>query len=79
MQLTIVVTISMFFALKMGLDYASITFVLLPFGILPFTYVTSFIFKTDNAAQTFTMFFHFLILGIVCTVVYFLRFAPSLQ
>jgi hypothetical protein len=25
------------------------------------------------------MFFHFLILGIVCTVVYFLRFAPSLQ
>ncbi len=50
MQLTIAVTISMFFALKMGFDNASITFVLLPFGILPFTYVTSFIFKTDNAA-----------------------------
>lgn len=44
MQLTIVVTIAMFFALKMGFDHASITFALLPFGILPFTYVTSFIF-----------------------------------
>ena len=63
------------------MDYpnASIVYAIFPFGILPFTYVTSFIFTSDNAAQTFTMFFNFLILGIGTTVIYFLRLASTLQ
>lgn len=78
MQLTIIVTIILFQAFEMEYDSAWLTFLCLPFGILPFTYVTSFIFTTDSAAQTFTMFFHFFILAIVSVMVFFLRLIPTL-
>jgi hypothetical protein len=76
MQLTIGVTIALFFGYGMGMDSAYVTYLVLPFGILPFTYVTSFVFSVDSAAQTFTMFFHFLTLAIFSSVIFMLRVSP---
>lgn len=77
MELTIVVTISLFFGFEMGLNSAWATYVALPFGIIPFSYVMSYWFTVDSAAQTFTMFFHFFILGIMSTLTFGLRLAPD--
>lgn len=77
MELTIVVTISLFFGFEMGFNSAWATYVALPFGIIPFSYVMSYWFTVDSAAQTFTMFFHFFILGIMSTLTFGLRLAPD--
>ena len=50
MQVTICMTIVMFFGFDLGYENAAVTYACLPFGILPFTYVTSFIFSSDSAA-----------------------------
>jgi ATP-binding cassette subfamily A (ABC1) protein 3 len=49
-EVTIVATIILFFAFEMGFDNAWVTYLVLPFGILPFTYVSSFVFSQDSAA-----------------------------
>ncbi len=79
MQVTIAITIILFFGFNLEYNAAWITYLIIPFAILPFTYVSSFIFTADSAAQTFTIFFHILILGIVSTVIFVLRLAPSTQ
>ena len=53
--------------------------VLFPFGIMPFTYVMSFLFTADSAAQTFTMFCHLTIILAVSTLIFLLRLAPKLE
>lgn len=73
MQFTIVLTIAMFFGFNMGVTSAWLTYLVFPFGILPFTYVTSFVFSADSAAQSFTMFFHFLVMAILSSVVQTLK------
>ena len=40
---------------------------LFPLTIVPFTYMTSFWFKSDNTAQIFTIFMHFLF-GAICPI-----------
>lgn len=77
MELTIIVTLCLFFGYKMNLNAAWATYVALPFGIIPFSYVMSFWFTVDSAAQTFTMFFHFFILGIMSTLTFGLRISPD--
>lgn len=52
-------------------------FLLFPFGIIPFTYVTSFFFSSENIAQTVTIFMHFVIAGIGAIVAGILRIIPS--
>lgn len=76
MQVTIITTVICFFAMDMNLDTAWITYLVFPFGALPFTYVTSFVFNSDSASQSFTMFLHFLTLAIMSLVVFILRIAP---
>lgn len=76
--MTIVITIVLFFAFEMDYENAAVVYAVFPFGILPFTYVTSFMFTADSAAQTFTMFFHFLILGILTTITYIMRLVGNL-
>jgi hypothetical protein len=61
----------------MGIDVSMIVYFVFPLGVLPFTYVSSFLFSADSAAQTFTMFFHFLSVSILPTVAFALRLAPS--
>jgi ATP-binding cassette subfamily A (ABC1) protein 3 len=50
MQLTIAVTIAAFFILKMGMNQAWIAYLVFPVGILPFAYISSFLFSDDNSA-----------------------------
>ena len=57
---------------------AIIVTALLPFGILPFTYVQSYWFTVDSAAQTFTMFMHFFVILVASSLIYGLRFAEEL-
>ena len=77
MYLTVIITLIFFEIFDMGMDTAWITFLVFPIGALPFTYLTSFLFSADSAAQTFTMFFHFLTICILSTVAFALRIAPE--
>lgn len=47
--------------------------------MLPFTYVSTFLFSDDSAAQAFTMFLHFLMVGILSLLVATFRFSNSSQ
>ena len=76
---TVLVTVGIFFGFEMGYEAAWVTYMLIPFAIVPFTYVTSFCFTVDSAAQTFTMFVHFMTLCLISTVVFALRAAPELE
>jgi len=49
---------------------------LYPPAIVPFTYVTSFIFKSDINAQIVTLFLHFVSGGLLVIVVYVLQYIP---
>jgi ATP-binding cassette, subfamily A (ABC1), member 3 len=77
MQLTIATTLALFEIFEMNVTTAWITYLVFPFGALPFTYITSFMFSVDSAAQTFTMFFHFLTFCILSTVSFALRLSPD--
>ena len=48
-----------------------------PIGVVPFTYVTSFIFTSETVAQTVTIFMHFVFAGIGAIVVFILRVIDS--
>jgi hypothetical protein len=48
-------------------------FLLYPVGIVPFTYVSSYLFGTESVAQTVTIFFHFVLAGIGAITTYILR------
>ena len=50
-----------------------------PFGVVPFTYATSFIFTSENIAQTVTIFLHFVFSGIGAIVVFVLRLIQSTE
>ena len=79
MYFTIIVTIILFLGYNLNFNGSIAVYLIFPFGILPFTYVSSFIFTSDSAAQTFTMFFHFLIFSIASVIIFFIRFAENLQ
>ena len=50
LYITILVTILCFAIFDQDYDSATYVFLLLPFGVLPFTYVFSFCFTADSAA-----------------------------
>jgi ATP-binding cassette subfamily A (ABC1) protein 3 len=51
-------------------------FVLYPLAVVPFSYVTSFLFSSDTVAQICTLFLHFLAGGIMSLVVFTLELLP---
>ena len=51
-------------------------FLLYPPAIVPFTYVTSFLFSSDINAQITTLFLHFVSGGLMVIVVYVLQYLP---
>lgn len=77
MQFTIGITMALLFGFDLGYTGAWATYLALPLGIIPFSYAMSFWFTVDSAAQTFTMFFHFFMLGIMSTLTFGLRVAPD--
>jgi hypothetical protein len=64
-----------------GLNYKSVQvpFLLFPLATIPFTYVTSFMFDSVPAAQTTTIFFNFVSVVILGSVVFYLRFMPQAE
>jgi len=69
----------MFYYYEMEYEAAQYLFLLIPFSALPFTYITSFIFTVDSAAQTFSMFLHFFSICVMGVVIIALRFSPDLE
>ena len=50
MSFTVLATIAIFVGFSMDYEAAWLTYLLIPFAILPFTYVSSFLFTEDSAA-----------------------------
>jgi hypothetical protein len=65
----------LFGAFSLDLNDSMVPLVLLPFGLLPFTYVLSFIFTAESAASSLTVFLHILVLGILASIIFTLRVA----
>lgn len=49
-----------------------VLFLLLPLALVPFTYITSFLFKSDTSAQIVTLFLNFFVCAVMGVVVFFL-------
>lgn len=79
LYVTIATTIICFNALDQEYPSATIIMLLFPFGIMPFTYIFSFCFSADSAAQTFTMFCHLFIILCAGTLIFILRVVPKLE
>jgi ATP-binding cassette subfamily A (ABC1) protein 3 len=71
------VVIGLIYAFDLKYDNVWILFLLYPIGVIPFTYVTSFVFAGENVAQTVTIFAHFVFAGIGGIVVFILRLIDS--
>ena len=52
-------------------------YLIFPLAIVPFTYITSFLFDSDNTAQIFTIFMHFLVGAIVPLIIFYLTTMPD--
>jgi len=75
MNITIVTALILFIAFSLDMNAAMVPIVLLPFGVLPFTYFTTFVVNVESIASSLTMFLHIAILGIVAAVVFTFRIA----
>lgn len=71
------IVIGFIYAFDLNYDYVWILFLLYPIGVIPFTYVTSFIFTSETVAQTVTIFMHFVFAGIGAIIVLILRLIES--
>jgi ABC-type multidrug transport system fused ATPase/permease subunit len=56
-----------------------VLFLLYPFAVVPFSYVTSFLFSSDTVAQICTLFLHFLGGGVMSLTVFTLQLIPETQ
>ena len=79
LYITIATTITLFYMFDQSYKSAEWIFAAFPFGIMPFTYVMSFLFTADSAAQTFTMFCHMVIILAFSTLIFILRVVPNLE
>jgi ATP-binding cassette subfamily A (ABC1) protein 3 len=73
------IVIGLIYAYDLQWDNSWLMFILYPVGVIPFTYVTSFFFASENVAQTITIFVHFVFGGIGAIVVLILRLIESTQ
>lgn len=73
--LVLIIFISMIF----GCNYQGVAgmMMVLPLALVPFTYVTSFLFSSETPAQISTFFFHFLVCGILAPIVFGCQCIPS--
>ena len=79
LYVTVIATIALIYAFNQKYDSSVVVYALFPFAIIPFTYVTSFLFTAESAAQTFTMFFHAGIFLVFSTLVFVMRATPTLE
>lgn len=71
------IVIGLIYAYDLGWSNSWVMFLLYPVGVIPFSYVTSFLFTTENVAQTITIFLHFVFAGIGSIVVFILKIIDS--
>lgn len=71
------IVIGLIYAYNMEWDNTWLLFILYPIGVIPFTYVSSFLFSSENVAQTITIFLHFVFGGIGAIIVFVLRLIES--
>ena len=79
LYVTVIATIILIYAFNQKYDSSAVVYAIFPFAIIPFTYVTSFIFSAESAAQTFTMFFHAAVILVASTLVFVLRMSAKLE
>ena len=73
----IALMIMLMFVFNKQFEGVWILFMLYPTAIVPFTYVTSFIFSSDINAQITTLFIHFMSGGLLVIVVFVLQYIPK--
>jgi len=71
----VILLLTLIFDLKY--DGVWVLLILYPIAIVPFTYVTSFLFTGDTVAQIMTLFIHFAMGGIMPIVIFVLQNIPS--
>lgn len=64
------------FGFSMSIEYTWIFLLLFPLSVIPFSYVTSFIFTDDTSAQITTLFFHFNTGALLVIAVYIMESIP---
>jgi len=74
----IATTIILWFAFEMGYVSAWAVLLMFPFAVIPFTYVSSFIFTDTSTAQTLTLVLHVAIMAIGTSVLFTFRVIPIL-
>ena len=70
LQPVVLTSVACLFLMNLRSESAYITFLTFPVGVLPFTYVTSFLFTSESSAQTFTMFVSFFAMGVLASVIF---------
>lgn len=80
MYITIITAFILFAAFDLRLNDMFVVLALLPFGIIPFTYASTYLFTTESAASSLTIFLHIIIMGILTAIVWTFRIAiPDLM
>ena len=74
-----IVAIIFLYVFNLSLDFAWLLLLLLPTALVPYTYLTSFLFNDEVAAQNFTIIHNFLIGGLLPIVMEVLRLISSTQ
>ena len=73
----ILLIIMLTFVFSVHFEGIWVLFLLYPPAIVPFTYVTSFLFTSDINAQITTLFIHFVAGGLLTIVVFVLQYIPK--
>ena len=62
-----------------GADYPGVwvLYMLMPWALVPFTYVTSFLFEKDSTAQILTLLVNYVVVDLFAFIVYVLQFIPQ--
>lgn len=71
------IIIGLIYAYDLGWNDSWVMFMLYPFGVIPFSYVTSFLFSSENTAQSFTIFFHFVFAAFGPILIFILKIIDS--
>ena len=72
----ILLIIMLTFVFSVQFEGIWVLFMLYPLAIVPFTYVTSFLFKSDINAQIMTLFTHFIAGGLLTIIVFVCQYIP---
>jgi len=79
MLFSIAVTLCSFAMAGFNWNVAWVTFMLFPFGTIPFTYVTSFAFSGEASAATVTIFINFASITLIPSLMFYLRWLRELE